>query len=633
MCGIAGLTQSDPATLWRLADALRHRGPDDRGIWQEREGGVGFAHTRLAIIDLSPGGHQPMVSDCGRYAVAYNGEIYNYQELRNELIAKGERFRSASDTEVLLALLRREGLRALDRLAGMFAIAFFDRERRELLLCRDRLGKKPLVHATVPGGHLAFSSEIAALQLVPGIDRSIDPDALSEYFACLYIPAPRTIYRGIRKLPPGGWLRWHDGRIESGLWWKPDVSGQRRPSVEEAVEELLPELRRAVSQRMIADVPVGCFLSGGTDSSVIAALMAEESRQAGGPPVRTFTMSFAEAAYDESAAASVVAQRIGTSHTVLPSSPRLVETLDDMVTAFGEPFGNPTALLVHDLSRKAREHVTVALVGDGGDEVFAGYPRYSGGLLAARLRRLPGIVRNTLLPLLGTLVPESAEGRHTLRRLREFLLAAPLDAADAYAAWVEYFSPEERGRLLRLVAADLPQRPIAALYETVPSTEPLDAMQQTDLQSFLPGNILAYADAMSMQHALELRAPLIDHRLIEAVSRVSPGTRFAQGPKTLLKAMARRLLPADIVDRPKRGFNPPMGLWLKRELSGLVAERLTPMRLARFGLDATFVKRLVAEHGHGRDHGLKIWSILVLDAWADAGSNTERTAQPAAATC
>ena len=617
MFGIAGSTRSTPEFLAESRTRLRHRGPDTDGQWVDAEGGLGFAHTRLKVIDLGDGGAQPMVSDCGRYVLVYNGEVYNYRELRAELEAQGDRFRSSSDTEVLLNLLRRSGAGGIARLVGMFAFALWDRERRELLLCRDRLGIKPLVYAELDGGHLAFASEIHALKAHPNVDLSVDADALSEFLACLYVPGPRTIYRGIRKLPPGHLLRWRDGTISLEQYWAPAVTGGRAPTLDEAAEELLPLVRRAVVDRMVADVPLGCFLSGGIDSSVIAALMAEEAKARGAAPVRTFTMTFDESAYDESAAARMVAGHIGATHTELPADPRLVESLDDYVTGFGEPFGNPTALLVNDLSRKAREHVTVALVGDGGDEVFAGYPRYKGGLLAQRYRRLPGWLRRRVIEPASRLIPESSGGRHALRRAREFLAGANYSDSEMFSSWVEYFDPEERRQLLGLDAA--PERPIARLYEESPSRHPLDAMQQTDLRSFLPGNLLAYGDAMSMRHSLELRLPLIDHRLVEAVGTLAPGLRFQTGMKCLLKAVARRLLPRAVVERPKRGFNPPMGVWLRTDLAAMVAERITPASMAAAGLEWAPVERLLKAQRRGmRDHSLKIWALLVLDAWRRA---------------
>ncbi|MBI2235912.1 MAG: asparagine synthase (glutamine-hydrolyzing) [Magnetospirillum sp.] len=614
MCGIAGSTGASADLLADMATRLAHRGPDGRGLWSDPEGGCGLVHTRLAVIDLSAGGAQPMESPCGRFVLAFNGEIYNYRDLRAELEAVGETFRSTSDTEVLLRLLARDGLAALGHLTGMFAFALWDRAQRRLTLVRDRLGVKPLVYAPLPGGGLAFASEIDALRAHPGIDLTPDRQALSEYLACLYVPAPRTLHSGIRKLEPGCWLTWQGGAVATGRWWRPAYTGDRAPSLDEAVEDLMPLLRRAVAARLAADVEVGCFLSGGIDSSVIAALMAEQRRTEGAPPPRTFTMTFDEPAYDGRCAAATVAAHIGSSHTELPARPEAARLLDDMVRHFGEPFGNPTALLIRDLSAKARQHVTVALVGDAGDEVFGGYPRYQGGLLAERYARLvPRPLRNTAAAA-ARLIPESSSGRHGLRRAREFLAAGSLAAPERYAAWVEYFDPAERAALLDL--AEPPPRPIAELYRRAPSPQPLDAMQQTDLESFLPGNLLAYGDAMSMAVALELRLPLLDHRLVEAVGRLSPALRFAQGKKTLLKAAARRLLPAAIVDRPKLGFNPPMGVWLKGELKGLIAERLTKPRLARLGLEWAPVARLLAEQAGGRrDHSLKIWALLVLDAW------------------
>jgi asparagine synthase (glutamine-hydrolysing) len=595
---------------------LGHRGPDADGLWTEGStgAGIGFAHTRLAVIDLSPRAAQPMASADGRFVLCYNGEIYNFRELRQELAAKGTAFRSDSDTEVLLALLAQGGIAALDRLVGMFAFALWDNERRELTLARDRLGIKPLVYAPLEGGGVAFASEINALKAHPGIDLGTDGDALSAYLACLYVPAPATIYRGIRKLPPGHVLQWQGGTIRITSYWRPQIPGGRQLSTDNAAEELLPLLRRAVTDRLVADVPVGCFLSGGSDSALVAAVMAEEARRSGAPPIRTFTMTFDEAAYDERQRARQIADHIGADHTELAASPRLADRLDTIAGAFGEPFGNPTALLIDDLSEQARQHVTVALVGDGGDEVFAGYPRYAGGLLAQRYRRLPRLLREGVIGPAARLIPESTSGRHGLRRAREFLTSANLPDAEMYAAWVEYFSPGERRQLLGLEAA--PVRPIAEAFHSAPSAQPLDAMQQTDLETFLPGNLLAYGDAMSMRHALELRLPLIDHRLVEAVGQIAPESRVADGLKGLLKAALRRLLPANLVDGPKRGFNPPLGVWLKGDLAPMLADRLTPASMADCGIDWPPVATLLAEFRRGgRDHSLKIWSLLALDAW------------------
>ena len=424
MCGLAGSTATPEGFLARGARALHHRGPDGNAEWRDRDGSFGMVHARLAIIDLSPAAAQPMVSDCGRYVLAFNGEIYNFRALRAELEAAGVRFRSQSDTEVLLSLLKREGAGGLARAIGMFAFAFWDKERRELLLARDRLGIKPLVYAPLSGGGIAFASEIRALKEHPGIDFGIDPEALSEYLACLYIPAPRTIHLGIRKLPPGHVLRWRAGQSEIAPYWQPAIAGTRRISPDEAAEEILPLLRQAVSGCIIADVPVGCFLSGGLDSSVVAALMTEETRRLGAPPINTFTMTFPEAAYDERRAAARVAAHVGSRHTEFPADPSRALSTEALAAAFGEPFGNPTALLVSALIQAARAHVTVALVGDGGDEVFAGYPRYRGGRLARAYRRLPAWLRQSVIAPLAEHIPESRRGVHALRRAREFQTGA-----------------------------------------------------------------------------------------------------------------------------------------------------------------------------------------------------------------
>lgn len=611
MCGIAGASGATPSLLAEMQERLAHRGPDGQGSFICERTGFGLAHARLAVIDLTEGGRQPMTSPCGRWVIAFNGEIYNHGELRAELEARGQSFRSSSDTEVLLALLMEQGEAALDRLVGMFAFALLDRDSGAVLLARDRVGIKPLVWAGLPGNGLAFASEIRALSLVPGVDLAMDRQALSEFLACLYVPAPRTMHAGIKKLAPGHLLRFTPGKPpEIAQWWRPAFTGERILSTDQAVEELMPALTEAVRSCMVADVPVGCFLSGGVDSSVIAALMA---RERGRNAVSSFTMTFSEAAYDEREAAKAVSTHVGTLHTELPASAGLVSGLDRMTQAFGEPFGNPTALLIGDLSHSARQHVTVALVGDGGDEVFAGYPRHHGGLLAAKWRRIPAFLRKGLIEPAVALLPESNSGNHTLRRVREFVAGAGLPDAEMYASWVEYFTPAERQTLL---GGDLPSRPIADIYRATGRANALDAMQETDLLSFLPGNLMAYGDAMSMMHALELRLPLLDHRLIEMVQRLSAGCRFASGKKTLLKAVARKLLPTEIVDRPKLGFNPPMGLWLRNELAPMVAERLVPTRMAALGLEWTGVERLLAEHQSGRrDCSLPVWALLVLERW------------------
>ncbi|TAN51554.1 MAG: asparagine synthase (glutamine-hydrolyzing) [Rhodospirillales bacterium] len=611
MCGLAGTSQATPILLEEMVERLAHRGPDGSGTWIDPESGFGLVHTRLAIIDLSPKGAQPMHSPCERYVIVFNGEIYNHRDLREGLERQGETFVSTSDTEVLLRLLMREGRSALSKLVGMFALALWDRKTQELLLARDAFGIKPLVYAPLPDGGLAFASELLTLVHLPGIDTAIDRQALSEYLACLYVPAPRTIFSGIKKLPPGHWLTWKQGQaVETGAWRQASIAPDSDiRTLDQATEHLMPHLRRAVRGCLVSDVEVGCFLSGGIDSGVIAVLMAEAAKIGNAPPPRSFTMTFDAGLYDEREAAAATARHAGTRHQEMPAIPRVADSLPALIRAFGEPFGNPTALLVYELSRRARSEVSVALVGDGGDEVFAGYPRYQGALLADRTL---GFIPESLRKRIAGLIPESDSGDHRLRRIREFL-SSPADAAERYASWVEYFSPLERQALLGL--SEPPGRPVADMYRRHQTGAILDAVQATDLASFLPGNLLAYGDAMSMAHALELRLPLLDHRLADAVLKLPAGLRFANGKKTLLKACASKLLPPEIVKRPKLGFNPPMGLWLKNGLKPLVHAYVTPERMKLLGIAWEPVRALLRERH--RDNSLKIWALLVLSAWQE----------------
>lgn len=614
MCGIAGSTAASREMLGGFLQQLRHRGPDGTGLWLED--GTGFAHTRLAVIDLTEGGRQPMLSSCRRWVISYNGEIYNYRALRWELEQAGARFRTDSDTEVLLELLKRNGPDGLHRVAGMFAFSLWDRERSELLLARDRFGIKPLVWAPLPDGGLAFASEIEALRSHPGVDDSIDPEAISRYLACLYVPAPLTGRRGIRKLPPGHLIRWRAGSTSVERWWRPQFGNSTTMTIEEAVSRLVPAIRQAVSDHTVADVPIGCFLSGGIDSSVVAALMAENARLANAAPIKTFTMTFVERTHDERNAARAVANHIGSTHQEIDIQARgVAEQLPAFLRSFGEPFGNPTAFLVSELSKAARNHVTVALVGDGGDEIFCGYPRYMGGLYSRRWRKLPGWLRQDVAAWLIDMLPDGAPGHHTIRRAREFIHGTRLTEPEMYASWVEYFDPAERQRLLGL--AHLPSRPIAELYQSCRAVDALDAMQVTDLLSFLPGNLLAYGDAMSMAHALEIRLPLLDHRILEVVGRIPASTRISGGLKTLLRRVAARHLPSWVAKLPKRGFNPPLGHWLRDELAPIVGDRLTASRLSAIGINPQYVATLLDQQARGqRDHALKIWAILMLELWA-----------------
>jgi asparagine synthase (glutamine-hydrolysing) len=619
MCGIAGyLGQARAGLGAEMAARLAHRGPDDAGECVLGDGGVVavLAHRRLSIIDVA-GGHQPQTNEDGTVHVVFNGAIYNFQALRRELEAKGHRFATRSDTEVLVHLYEEHELEMLAHLRGMFAFALWDAPRRRLLLARDRMGVKPLYYAT-PGREipLAFASELKALLPVPGVSRELDPEALAAYLAFLYVPHPRSAMRGIRKLPPGHLLVHQDGRTTVRRYWSLE------PAAEGPDEEGLWELlREAVGLRLVADVPVGAFLSGGLDSSSIVAAAA-----AGGARPDTFTVVFPrpeERLYDERADARAVADAFGTEHHELEASPDAGALLPEIVRHFDEPFGNPTALLVHELSRLTRRHVKVALAGDGADELFAGYPRYRGLAVAAAYRRVPRPVR-ALAAAGARALPESTRGRHGLRRAREFALAPLGTLEDAYLSWITYFQPEARSRLYseglaeRLRESAPPERFLTDLFEQAPRDDLVNRLSFVELQSFLPCNVLEYGDKMSMAHGLEVRAPFTDHRLVSQVYALRGSDKLQRGTsKAILRGALAGRLPQRPLAKRKIGFNPPIGLWLRRDLGSLVDSHLSREVVESRGLfRPERVAALVDELRSGRrDVSLKVWALIVLEQW------------------
>jgi asparagine synthase (glutamine-hydrolysing) len=620
MCGIAGYLGQPRAGLGaEMAALLAHRGPDDAGetVLETSDGrAVVLAHRRLSIIDI-PGGHQPQTNEDGTVHVIFNGEIYNFQELRRTLEGRGHRFRTRSDTEVLVHLYEDRGVDMLAELRGMFAFALWDAPRRRLLLARDRLGVKPLYYAEPEGEiELAFASELKSLLLVPGVSAELDPEALAAYLAFLYVPHPRTAVRGVRKLPPGHLLLREDGRTTVRPYWALD--GEATEPDEARLLQLLDE---AVELRLVADVPVGAFLSGGIDSSSIVA-----SAVAGGARPDTFTVVFSrpeERRYDERHDARVVAEAFGTTHHELEAAPDAAELLPEIVRHFDEPFGNPTALLVYELARLTRAHVKVALAGDGADELFAGYPRFRGIAAAARYRRVPRPVR-ALAAAGARALPESTSGRHSLRRAREFALAPLESLDDAYVSWITYFDSARRGDLYSAALAERlresapPERFLFELFDRAPTADLVNRLSFVELQSFLPCNVLEYGDKMSMAHGLEVRAPFTDHKLVEYVVGLPGSEKLHRGRS---KAILRRALESRLPERPlskrKVGFNPPMGLWLRRELSKLVDSHLSHDVVESRGLfRPEAVRALVDElRGGRRDVSLHIWSLIVLEQW------------------
>jgi len=586
----------------RMLAHLSHRGPDDAGTWLDRPAGVLLGHRRLAVIDISPLGHQPMVSDDGRLAIVFNGEIYNFPELRRELEAHGVRFRSTSDTEVLLYGYREWGEHVVDRLVGMYAFAIWDAATDRLFLARDRTGEKPLYYANGPWG-FAFASEVAALTELPDVSDEIDQEALSLYLQYQYVPAPHSIYRGIRKLPPGHAMRVQNGRVTAWRYWDPVplAAGPRLAIGEaDATAQLESLLRTAVRGQMIADVPLGAFLSGGIDSTAVVSLMVELSTI----PVRTFTVGFDDPRFDESKHASAVAKVLGTDHTVEYLTERdALELIPTVPQMYGEPFADPSALPTHLVARTARRHVTVSLSGDGGDEALGGYHRYE-HLAIASLVAGPRSVGRLFQPALARLPGKVGRGAALLS----------LPPSEVYRRFVSFFAPAD---VRSLTGTTTKYEEYDRAWSSTLGRPVRQRAMLTDLLTYLPEAILVKVDRAAMATSLETRAPLLDHRVLEFTLRLP--AHLVQG-KRLLKRLVYRRVPREIMDRPKQGFGVPLGRWFRGELRPMVLDTLTPDRLRTAGIqDASVALQIIEQHMSGRvDHSARIWALLVLAMWSDA---------------
>jgi asparagine synthase (glutamine-hydrolysing) len=623
MCGIAGLVsvQSERGiadVCVAMRDAMAHRGPDDAGVYVDEECRVALASRRLAIIDLSAAGHQPMASADGRVVVVFNGEIYNYRELRAELLGRGVRLVSESDTEVIIHLYRELGPDCLTRLNGMFGLAIWDADRRRLTLARDRLGKKPVLYAHLADGTLAFASEHQGLLEHPRIERRASPTAIDSFLRYGYVPAPLSGFECVAKLPPGHRLLWQDGRLTVEAYWEPPVARPRAISEEVAVAELTELLSDSVKRRMIADVPLGAFLSGGIDSASVVALMAEHSDR----PVRTFSIGFGENGYNELPGARLTAERYATEHHEFVVEPRAAEVLSDLVRHYGEPYADSSALPTYYLSKLTRRHVTVALNGDGGDEVLAGYDRYRAALAAERLvGSLP--VPKRAYELVAAALPAGGDLRTPATRAKRFVAGLADSTGARYTRWMSVFEPE----LLRACAgptlATASERSSAAEYLVAPldrrnGTDLLGALTRLDLMTYLPGDLLVKADIATMACSLEGRSPFLDYRLVEWAATLPPQLRLrGQTGKYLLRRAMRERLPAATLSGPKRGFGVPVAAWLRGELRPMLLDTVLSERaLGRGYLRPQAVRRLVGEHLEGRvDRAKQLWALLCLELW------------------
>ncbi|MBX3595462.1 XrtA/PEP-CTERM system amidotransferase [Sphingomonas sp.] len=622
MCGIAGLYYPgtpkpvEPSRVRAMADALVHRGPDGSGVWTAP--GVGLGHRRLSIIDLA-GGAQPMASADGDLVVSYNGEVYNFQEVRAELEAKGAVFLSNSDTEVLLHGWRAWGPALLSRLNGMFAFALYDVRAQSLFLARDRLGVKPLHYVELSDGAVAFASEIKGLVAHPLFRSAPDIRAVEDFLGLGYVPDDASILAGVRKLPAGHYLHLQRGRPvpQPAQWWDIDFSRRASGSARDLEAELVDHLRAAVRSRMIADVPLGAFLSGGVDSSAVVALMAEASRGA----VKTCTIGFDEAGHDETAHAALVAERFATQHRVRTVASDDFALIDTLVHHFDEPFADASALATYRVCELARESVTVALSGDGADEALAGYRRYRFHAAEERVRGLlPATVRGGVFGALGRLYPKADWAPRPLRA-KTTLLALAEDSGAAYAKAVGVTTPAVRAGLYTDAARTqlAGHRAETRYVETMrhaPARDGLDRAQYADFKHWLPGDILTKMDRTSMAVSLEAREPLLDYRFVEFAATLPASMRIRGGQgKWLMKKALEPYLPKDILYRPKMGFVTPVSAWFRKALADEAADLARSRILAGSGwFEPRAIARLADDHRSGRaEHGRTLWQLMMLE--------------------
>jgi len=633
MCGICGIVNYEgmpvaPEVLRGMTASLAHRGPDGDGTYFHSGNGsrsgpaVGLGHRRLAVIDLSPNANQPMPNHDETLWLVFNGEIYNFRELRASLQARGRAFRSHSDTEVILHLYEELGDRCVNELDGMFAFALWDGRRRRLFLARDRMGKKPLYYAWT-GSTLVFASEVKAILRHPAISTKLSLEAIPHYFTFGYPPPGRTFYRAIAQLPPAHTMTVEaDGRVELRCYWELTFprAPRRHPPWPEAVAQVRALLAEAVRKRLVADVPLGAFLSGGVDSSIVVGLMSRLMDQR----VRTFSLGFAgEPGFDETRYARLVAQQFGTEHTEFVVEPKAFHLLESLVWHHDGPFGDPSAIPTYLVAQLTRQHVTVALNGDGGDELFAGYLRFQAAIVADYLpRSLSSLCAGAL-----AFLTEPRRYHHWLRRAQRFFAASGEPLVARMQRWVSIFD-EDLPRLLRPeVFADLPATGIGYPPEIVDSMASLSRLAKIlylNYRTYLPEDLLVKMDRLTMAHGLEARSPFLDLRLSEYVAALPDQYKLRWGTsKRILRTCFADLLPAEILRRTKRGFGVPLGAWFRGALRDSVRDLLlSPRALSGEYLHPPYIEALIREHTEGiRDHGQRLWALLAFEVWLRAVRN------------
>lgn len=619
MCGIAGFFRTavpyaDGALLQRMGEVIRHRGPDAGGEYLDDH--VGLTHRRLSIIDLSPQGNQPMISGDGNLVIVFNGEIYNFSDLRDELEREGDVFRTRTDTEVILALYRKKGTACLRDLNGMFAFAIWDKAKRTLFLARDRIGKKPLYYYHGGGDRLVFASEIKSILQLPGISRDIEPSAIPDYLSYHYIPDPKTIYRNIFKLPPAHYMVVAVGsEPHIAEYWDVGFSVSGNISINQAEDKLVELLRDATRIRMLADVPLGAFLSGGVDSSAIVALMAGVSEK----PVRTCTIGFDDKRHDESLYAREIASLFATDHQEYVVRQSLIDTVSLLPEYFDEPFADSSAVPTYHVSRLARQNVTVAVAGDGGDESFAGYAKYAVELKENCVRQF---VPRSVLSLINTVFAGIGETSTVARKARSLSQSAMMEPGRAF---FRTNSSIPQSAIVSLLSEKLksdcrgydPALHTLRYWDKMKDADHVTRMLYTDLKTYLPGDILVKVDRMSMANSLEVRAPFLDYRIIEfAASLPSDWKIKGSKKKIILRSAFSRLLPPGILNRPKHGFTVPLDKWFRDELRPIAEASLLNYRPLHDLLDIGTLNRVWNEHQENKvDNGEMLWNILMLSLW------------------
>jgi asparagine synthase (glutamine-hydrolysing) len=643
MCGICGEIDFNDGVkvepLWRMCNVLTHRGPDDEGIvlikgnfctevrsiddFPVNGNGyqVALGHRRLSIIDLSAAAHQPMCNEDGNVWIVYNGEIYNFQEIRGGLEEKGHRFKSRSDTEVILHGYEEWGVECLNHFRGMFAFAIWDSNLQRLFMARDRLGKKPLVYFS-RNGHFSFASEIKALLQVPGIEKKVNGNALHHYLTYQYVPSQDTIFEGIKKLPPAHYLLYdRRGNLKIERYWRLrfDSSHQTKDGVEELTDRIRTELEESVKLRLISDVPLGAFLSGGVDSSLIVGIMAKLS----GQPVKTFSIGFEEKEFDELSYARIVSDRFSTEHHEFIVKPNAIEILPKLVWHYNEPFSDSSAIPTYYVANLTKDFVKVVLTGDAGDENFAGYPRYLRSLWVASFTRIPEKLRRDLLPYFLRVLSGFHWREKTLNRLADFMESLSTDQAKNYAEQIKIFSAKEKeniytGDFRKQVGENNPLDFLLSKFQESKTEDLLEQLLYVDMNSYLPEDLLVKMDIATMANSLEARVPFLDYKFMELVSEIPAHLKLrGTESKFILKKAFKDFLPEAIFKRKKMGFGVPLSKWFRNELKEYIyAILLDHKTLSRGYFKREGIERLLNDHISLRyDHSSRIWALLFLEVW------------------